>query len=139
MEGIRKVTPKESLESGEPPQHRLDLYVGGVVVGSAEIEYFSKPLPYYQLSSLYVEYEHAGKGYASQLMDQVEEWLRKRKKPGVLIDGIDEGSPAAGMYQRRGWKPVPHTPTMFVYNWPADVSLDVLKGLGSRGAGGGYN
>jgi hypothetical protein len=65
-------------------------------------------------------------------MDQVEAWLRKRKKPGVLVDAILEGDPAQGMYERRGWQPVPSSSGLYVYNWPTDVDLSVLIGYPVR-------
>ena len=80
---IQYLSPEAAMEQGEQPQHRLDLIVDGEKIGSAEIDYFSKPLPLYQLSNLYVLFEHHSQGYATQIMEQVEAFLRERKKPGV--------------------------------------------------------
>ena len=132
MEKITYVPPKEAIEQDELPQHRFDLIVDGERIGAAEIDYFSKPLPLYQVTDLYVEYEHKGKGYASQIMNQVEAWLHNRKKPGVLVEAILEGDPAQGMYEKRGWKPVPDSNGLFVYNWPEDVDISILKGYAER-------
>lgn len=125
---IQYLSPKEALGRGESPQHRLDLFVDGEKIGSAEIDYFSRPLPLYQLSDLCILFEHHSKGYGSQIMDQVEAWLKKKKKPGVLVDAIDADAPAYGMYERRGWKRIPDSSYLYVFNWPEGVSLDVLKG-----------
>jgi len=132
MEGIQYSSPKESVDQDEKPQHRFDLVVGGERIGAAEIDYFSKPLPLYQVTDLYVDFEHKGKGYASQIMDQVETWLRVKKKPGVLVEAILDGDPAKGMYERRGWQPVPNSLGLHVYNWPDDIDLSVLDGYPQR-------
>ncbi|OGZ07755.1 MAG: hypothetical protein A3D65_01475 [Candidatus Lloydbacteria bacterium RIFCSPHIGHO2_02_FULL_50_13] len=124
---IQYISPKEALEQDESPQHRLDLFVNGEKIGSAEIDYFSKPLPLYQLSDLYVFAAHHSKGYGSQIMEQVEAWLKERKKPGVLVDAIEEDEAAHGMYARRGWQKVPHSCCLHVFNWPKKISLDILR------------
>lgn len=105
-EQIKYSSPKDSLEQGESPQHRFDLMVEGKKIGVAEVDYFSKPLPLYQITELYVDFEHKGKGYASKILEQVEAFLEKKKKPGVLVDAIMVGDPASGLYARRGWKKV---------------------------------
>ena len=132
MEGIRYSSPKESIEQNELPQHRFELIVDGKCIGAAEIDYLSKPLPLYQITNVYVDFEHKGKGYASQIMDQVEAWLRERKKPGVLVEAILEGDSAQGMYERRGWIPVPNSFGQYVYNWPDKVDLSILDGYPQR-------
>lgn len=43
-----------------------------------------------------------------------------------------EDSKAKGMYKRRGWKEIPKSFGLSVFNWPEDVSLDVMKGYASR-------
>lgn len=90
---IRYTSPAErSLE--EMPQHAFELVEDGEVVGGVEIDYFSRPLPLYQLTDLWVDNEYAGQGNASRIMAQVEAFLRERGKPGMLVDAIVEGSPA---------------------------------------------
>lgn len=132
MEKAQYLSPKEAMENDERPQHHFDLVVDGVKIGSAEIDYFSKPLPLYQVTDLYVDFAEKGKGYASQIMTQVEEWLTERKKPGVILDAIVEGDPAEGMYAKRGWTAVPGGRGLHVFNWPKDVDLSVLKGYPLR-------
>ncbi len=129
---INYVSPQEAIEEGAEPQHRFDLTIEGEKIGSAEFEYLSKPLPHYLLSDLYVEFEHKGKGYASKILEKMEEFLKERKKPGILVDAIMVGDPASDMYARRGWKEVPDSGGLHVFNWPDDVSLDVLKGYSFR-------
>lgn len=43
-----------------------------------------------------------------------------------------EDSKAKGIYKRRGWKEIPKSFGLSVFNWPEDVSLDVMKGYASR-------
>lgn len=131
-ENIKYSSPEEAAEAGEEPQHRFDLVVGGKKIGAAEINYYSKPLPLYQLTDLYVDFESKGKGYASKIMDQVEDFLKTRKRPGVLVDAIMIGDQASGFYARRGWKEVPGGLGLHVFNWPDDVPLKVLDGYASR-------
>lgn len=129
---INYVNPKKDLEEEGFGQHRFDLIIDGVKMGGAEINYFSKPLPLYQLTDLYVESEFQGKGLGAQIIDQFEKMLLTRKKPGVLVDAIFEDSKAKGMYERRGWKEIPGSYGLCVFNWPEDVPLDVMKGYASR-------
>jgi ribosomal protein S18 acetylase RimI-like enzyme len=127
---IQYISPAEQ-DTEDMPQHKFELKDGNRVVGGAEIDYFSKPLPIYQLTDLWIDFEYAGRGNASRIMAQVEAFLQERRKPGVLMEAILDG-PARGMYERRGWMPVPETPGRYVYNWPEHVPLDVLKGYEMR-------
>ena len=129
---IKYSSPKESREQGEAPQHRFDVLVDGKKIGAAEVDYFSKPVPLYQVTELYVDFEHKGKGHASKILEQIEKFLDNKKKPGVLVDAIISGDPAQGMYARRGWKEVPGSMGMHVYNWPEDASLEALAGYAFR-------
>jgi ribosomal protein S18 acetylase RimI-like enzyme len=135
MENLEKIqysSPEDSKEEGEKPQHRFDLIIDGQKIGAAEIDYYSRPLPLYQITDLYVDIQHKGKGYASKILEQVENFLKSKKKPGVLVDAIIDGDPATGMYTRRGWKEVPQSFGLHVFNWPDDVSEDVLTGYPFR-------
>lgn len=127
---IQYISPADQ-DPEDMPQHKFESTVDGEVVGGAEIDYFSRPLPMYYLAELWVEPEYAGQGNASRIMDKVEAFLKERRKPGVLTEAILDG-PAQGMYERRGWVPVPGGLGQHVYNWPEHVSLDVLKGLVMR-------
>jgi ribosomal protein S18 acetylase RimI-like enzyme len=127
---IQYISPAEQ-DAEDMPQHRFELKDGNKIVGGAEIDYYSKPLPFYQLTDLWVEHEYADRGNASRIMTQVEAFLKERRKPGVLMEAILDG-PAQGMYERRGWTPVPGSPGRYVYNWPEQVQLDILKGYEMR-------
>lgn len=118
---------RENFEQEGSGQHHFSVFVEGVKVGAAEINYFSKPLPLYQLTDLYVDYEHQGKGYAGELLTQFETFLRKRKKPGVLVNAIIDES-KEDLYIKRGWVEVPGSGGLHVFNWPNDVDIKVLQG-----------
>lgn len=123
--------PKENLEQNEDPLHTIDLMIDGKIIGSAELTYYSKPIPLYQVNDIYVEPEYQGAGRARKIMEQVEAFLKKRKKAGVLVDAIDLDSPASGMYARRGWQEVPSSSGLYVYNLPNGVTTDDFKGYAS--------
>lgn len=130
---IKYVSPRESIEKDGSTERRIDLIVSGEKVGAATLDYFSKPIRLYQISDLYVDFEQKGKGYASAIMDKVEDFLlRDVKLPGILVDAVLEGDSASGMYERRGWINVPNSNGLHVFNWPEDVPLDVLKGFSFR-------
>jgi len=123
---------KENKEKGESPIHTIDLFHDGKIIGRAEITYYSKPFPLYQISDLYVDYEFQGEGRGSEIMSQVESFLNERKRAGVLVEAIDPDSPASGMYQRRGWLEVPGQHGLHVYNLPKSAKLEDLNGYASR-------
>jgi GNAT superfamily N-acetyltransferase len=116
--------PEKNYNERNEGIHTIDLVLDGEVIGSAELTYYSKPIPLYQLSELYVEFEYQGQGRASAIMDQVESFIKKRGKAGTLVDGIMMGNPASGMYKKRGWLEVPSIPDLFVFNLPKGASLD---------------
>ncbi len=128
---IKYVSPKEAMIEDDLTHHRLDLIIDDKKIGSAEINYFSKPLPMYVLSDLYVDYDQKGKGYASKIMERVEKFLVERRKPGFLADAIFDDDPAKGMYAKRGWIEIPEdiagVKGTYVYNWSEDVPLEILR------------
>lgn len=127
---VHYTSPAEQLE--EPlPHHAFELLKDDKVIGGAEVEYFSRPLPFYQLTELWVEPEYTGSGGASRIMDQVENFLEERKKPGILTDAITDDNPAKGLYERRGWQLVPDQ-MLHVYNWPDHVPTSILQGYAFR-------
>lgn len=75
--------------------------------GSVTFEEKVYPVPHYELKRLDVyKRENQGKGFASQLLSEVENLSATSGLPVVLEDGIiEEDNPrAAGMYARRkGW------------------------------------
>lgn len=131
---VNHLRPKEASPE-LPAQHDIDLEVNGESVGYAKLVYFSKPVPGYELGMLYINEDKRGMGYGSALMDKVESMLKQKGKTGVLREGIaelDPNSPAIGMYERRGWVPVPGTENEFVFNLPKTVQPDVFSNFGFR-------
>lgn len=130
MESFNHISPIENIK--DPYMHKMELLVDGERVGEADVEYFSKPFPIYQISHLSVDYKKQGMGYGSKLMENIENWLKKKGKAGVLVDAIDMDSPAAGMYARRGWTEVPNSFGLHVFNMPKGATIDQLKGYAER-------
>jgi len=126
-------SPKENLEKGEDPLHTFDLILNGQIIGRAEITYYSRPFPFYQVNELSVEHEYSGAGRAGEIMEQVESFLKKRRRAGVLVDGIIEGTPASGMYARRGWLEVPGGRGVFAYNLPRGAKPEDLRNYAELG------
>jgi GNAT superfamily N-acetyltransferase len=129
---IRYLSPAEEKVRYDEYSHTFSLIIDEEIVSAAHIEYLSKPLPIYQVSQLYTLPNHQGRGYASQLMTQVEIFLKTRKKPGVLVDALHSRSLAQGMYQRRGWIEIPGSHGLLVFNWPKDVDMSILKNYPDR-------
>jgi hypothetical protein len=55
MKEIQYTNPKENIERCKEPMHRVDLVIDGKVIGSTEIEYFSKPFPIYQTKIILIK------------------------------------------------------------------------------------
>ena len=128
MSEIRYHNPEANRERGEEPHHTIDIVIDDELIGRADIEYGSKPIPYYQLSGLYVESEFQQKGYGSKIMDYFEKMLKEKGKAGVLVDAIDPSAPQAKMYEKRGWLPVPPAfKGQYVFNLPKGVSPDIFE------------
>ena len=126
--------PKEASPE-LPAQHDIDLEVDGESVGYAKLVYFSKPVPGYELGMLYINEDKRGKGYGGMLMEKIESMLKQKGKTGILREGIgelDPTSPAIGMYERRGWVPVPGTESEFVFNLPKSVKPEIFSDFGFR-------
>ncbi len=126
-----KRNPQENAEQGEELIHSIDLVIDGHVIGKAEMEYLSKPFPHYAVKEVYVEYDQQGQGYGSAIMEQVESFLTSKRKAGVIVDAILREE-AEGMYERRGWQPVPGQPSLYAYNLPASAQIEQLQGYPYR-------
>ncbi len=124
--------PEDSDDDKILRHHRFEIKHDEEIIAAAEVVYLSKPLPIYQVSDLYTEYEHQGKGYASAILDQIEAFLKERKKPGVLVDAIFSDEPQVqSMYERRGWKRIDGLGRR-VFNWPEDVDTKIMQGYEMR-------
>jgi GNAT superfamily N-acetyltransferase len=115
------IKPENSDEDELLRHHRFEITQDGAVIAAAEVIYRSTPLPVYQVSDLYTEYEYQSQGYASAKLDQIENFLKQRKKPGILVDAIYSDEPKVQtMYERRGWKRIDNL-NRRVFNWPEGV------------------
>ncbi len=133
MSELRYFTPKQNIERDEYPMHVIEIREGDELVAGADIEYFSTPVPFYQISDLWVKHEYHGRRYGSRLMKYIEDMLIAKRKAGFLVDAIDPTSPARGFYARRGWLPVPHSLGQYVFNLPKGTSPDIFKNVELRG------
>jgi GNAT superfamily N-acetyltransferase len=91
--------------------HRLEIKKFGTeeIAGSITLEKHREPLPHYIAQSLYVFPKQQGKGFATQLLEEVERISRETGVPVILHDGVkeDQNSQAVGMYaDLRGWTEV---------------------------------
>ena len=105
---------------------------GGELISGADVEYLSKPIPHFYINSVFTDEIYQSQGHASKIMDQVEQFLITKNKPGLLIDKIDSKSPEVqGMYQRRGWVEVPGT-NLLAYNLSEGIDTSILTGYQHR-------
>lgn len=131
-EKIEYRNPKKNIEKGEEPLHTFDLILDGEIIGRAEITYYSRPFPLYQINELYVEPKYQNAGRASEIMNQIESFLKTKKRAGVLVDAIYENSPASEMYKKRGWQNVPGNKFLYAYNLPKNAKLEDLHNYTER-------
>jgi hypothetical protein len=130
-EHVHHIAPEDqSADQHHRQRQFLILDENGETIAGAEVDKYTRPIPLYQVTDLWSE--APGKGHASAVMDEVEAFMLRTKKPGVLVDAIDDDSPAKGMYSRRGWQYVPEQHGLMVYNWPQDVSLSAMGGYALR-------
>src|SRR3989344_9650463 len=92
-----------------PSRHFIDLIVDGRMAGRAQLSYFSRPFPLYQIQALDIFSGHEGRGFWGKGMHFLEDMLKKNGNAGTLLDSIEPESPASGMFARRGWVEVPRT------------------------------
>jgi GNAT superfamily N-acetyltransferase len=139
-EGLVTYTkPEDSSEDEISRHHHFEIKVDGEVVAAAEVQYFSSPIPFYQISDAYTEYEHQGKGYGTAIMEKIEAFLLERGKPGILVDNsvltqeMDEAKTGVNsFYETRGWRYI--NDIHMVFNLPDDIDPDVFAGYEMRGA-----
>lgn len=128
-------TPAQNIERGQEPEeatHTVHILERGKPIGDATIEYFSKPIPVYRISFMYIDPRYRGRGYGSDLTRAIEDMLKRKGKAGILRGAIDPKSPAVGMYERRGWKRVPDSLDQYVFNLPKGVGPEVFRGFDER-------
>ena len=134
MERFKYQRPHEANPE-DPSTHDITLEVGDKEVGYARMLYASSPLPLYEVGLLHVNEEERGKGFGSKLMAEVERLLKEKGKAGVLHEGIavhTPGSPAIGMYERRGWLPIPGAKDWYAFNLPEGYDITNLRYFSER-------
>jgi GNAT superfamily N-acetyltransferase len=83
------------------------------VVGRINLVKATQPVEHIQISTLMVNKDEQGKGFASQLMAEVEKMSKEQNVPLLLNDAIDENKSgqnqgSVGMYaKRKGWTSLP--------------------------------
>ncbi len=113
-------------------KHRLKLLDNeGKLVGFAELVYFSKPISAYYLEYMRVTKERRGQGFGSELIEQVNAFLKEKGKMGILVDAIEEDQAALGMYLSHGWKET-YIPDLLIFNESEGLSDDVIAALEKR-------
>lgn len=113
--GKRIIIKSLRIDEKEP---ETDEQIGEITLNDRE-----KPIPHFMARLLHVRRTERGKGFGSQLLDEVERMSKETNKPVVLGNGISSGSQASRMYsERTGWREIPsfaHT-TMNGYVYAAD-------------------
>ena len=136
MNKVEYRSPAQNLEFEADTYHTFEICdPKGEIISRAEVEYFSKPIPYYQLTDISTEHDYRGEGFASLVMDAFEAFLKKRGKAGFLVDAIMDGDPAQGWYERRGWLQVAKEKEhigQYVFNLPKDVLPSVFRKVEMR-------
>lgn len=127
------VKPEESHSNEQLRHHRFEYVKDGQVVSAAEVNYYSSPIPFYQVTDLYTEPEHQGNGYAASVMDQIERFLIERGKPGILTDTSIYNHPdGRSYYESRGWVEI-DTQGHRVFNLPKNIDPSIFAGYYMRG------
>ena len=111
--------------------YKVILKAGDKTIGTAELYYHEMPVPHYKVSEIYVYPDKRGKGYGSQILSSIEEKLRTENIAGLLQDVVGSyeanAKGAVGMYERRGWIPVPNRKNFYAYNMPDNIDVDVFS------------
>lgn len=132
---VHYTKPEHSEEEPQLRHHRFEIFDDGDSISGAEVYYRTKPMPYYEVRELWTEHEYQGKGLrlASKVMDEVEDFLIERKKPGLLVDAIHSDIPEVEtMYERRGWELIDNS-CLRAFNLPDRVDPDIFIGYEMRG------
>lgn len=130
---FRYTEPEQSEKDEELRHHKFEVLDGENVVSAAEVNYYSRPLPFYQVTDLYTENGRQGEGYASAVLDQVEKFLIERGKPGILVDNsIYNREDGQSFYETRGWLKIDDEGHR-VFNLPESVDTKIFASYYMRG------
>jgi len=129
----RILSPKEVIYDPEfdVPHHRISLEADGQEIGFAEMIYFSEPIRFYYLDSVKVKNEHQGLKLGSEIVESVNNFLIKKKLPGLLLDIIKDDQSTSGIYERHGWQATGFEKFM-VYSPQRILPTETLKKMTGR-------
>lgn len=128
VRGLIHRRPAQGLEGDQYKRHRLVIpHSGDLPTGEANLFYFGNPFDFYYLSSLSVRGHRRGAGHGSRLIRAVNTFLTNRRRPGLLIDSIAEGSPAADLYDRNGWSPIHDREGWHGFNLPSNITTSQVR------------
>jgi GNAT superfamily N-acetyltransferase len=131
---VHYVPPEKSEMNELFRHHKFEVNEDGVVISSAEVQYYTRPIPVYQVTDLYTIPSRQNEGFASAVLDKIEAFLIERGKPGILVDGIMSDVPElTSMYERRGWRLIDQFGRR-VFNLAPDVDPGIFIGYEVRGA-----
>jgi len=130
---VNYIKPAESETEEQFRHHRFEIKVDGEVVSAAEVNYYTKPIPLYQVSDLYTEFNHQSKGYGSAIMEKVEQFLIDRGRPGILVDNsIHTSADGRSFYLDRGRVRIDELDRL-VYNLSDKIDSSIFLNYETRG------
>jgi GNAT superfamily N-acetyltransferase len=82
----------------------------GETIGGIQVALVNKPIRCLILESININKKHRNKGYAKFIMQKLQELLKDKNLPAVVINGIhhspENAREAFEMYERYGWQPL---------------------------------
>lgn len=100
--------------------HTVPFISEGSIVARVEMVYKTYPFPYYYINDITVDQKN--QGYGREIVQQLNQLLESKNVAGLLTNGIARSSPAQGMYEKYGWKPIPTRANFLTYNIPPDAT-----------------
>jgi GNAT superfamily N-acetyltransferase len=125
----------ESNDDIESRMHELQLCLDGKEVGYARLQYFNKPFPFYYIGHIFVQEEHRDKKLGVHLLEQINDFLDKRRKAGVLRNGLHDKEGLENFYEKRRWEKIGSMndgSLLLFYNTPEGVGDNEIKKLCSH-------
>lgn len=129
---VKYTNAKDSDQVDLFKYHKFEIKDGERLLSSAEVKFLSKPLPHYLVADLYTEPGFQNMGLASKVLDSIEQFLRERDKPGVLIDLVMSDIPEVRlMYERRGWELL-NERNLRAFNLSPEIDRSIFRGYQER-------
>lgn len=126
MKKFEYIKPEDFFEGKNKP-HQLELHDNGELVGFAHFDYRNYPFPFYRVDLIFIKPDFRGSGYGREFMKEINSFLIKKGKAGLLLNSIDEDDPTHNMYEKYGWKPVEGREPWFSFNLPDGVDKEKLS------------